>query len=816
MSFVPSFAQSRLVEGSVTSAGDGLPLPGVSVVVVGTTIGTATNMDGKYSLKLNEGQNDLQFTFIGFEPQVVKVDGKTQLNVALAELKEELDEVTVVGYGTQTKREIVGAITSIDVSELAESVPAESVESLLQGQIAGVNIQMNTGEPGAAPIIMVRGLGKISRTNSDVTSAPLFVVDNVPFISNGGDGSNVLGDIDPNDIADITVLKDASAAAIYGSRALNGVIMITTKKGKSGRPQVTISSKVGVNVPGDRLKTVGGAYERNRKIDLYNRYNPGLELPNILSDSLSSYYNNSTDWQDEKYQNSVYQSYNVAIRGAGDFGNYSISLGHYDNDGTVVNTGFKRDNLMVRNALYALNKKLSINTAVAFTRTDNSRRVSIAEPSFTSSLLAPIHSPVYAGFDQVDKSVNTNIRDRFMANLLLKYYITPALNVESKLSINFSRANESFYFPAQIVPSLNTDDNPSATEADESDGRNYMMENVLSYMKIFKEKHFLTLMAGQSMEKNELLTTYITGDKRQSFSQTVNWPQYLSEGESDYGAYGMLSFYSRATYKFKEKYIVNGTVRADGSSKFGEDNKWGIFPSIGLGYVFSNDFGLEGNEVLSFGKLRASYGVVGGQFDQNYLAQGIMQPSSTYIGGVGFTPSWQEGFRNRELTWEQAKTWNFGLNLTLFKERLDVTADVYSRTVVGNLMDIDLPNTSGYVVVFRNAADIVNNGLEITFESTNIETNNFRWETNLNFAHNSNYVKTIYGGDEDIVRDLSSIIRVGKPANGMFFFKGLGIIQGYDEIPVNPANGRPLTPVVDRIWRLESGYPKSSPAQKNQ
>lgn len=802
LSFGQAFAQSRLIKGRITGAEDDLPLPGVSVIIVGTTKGTATNMDGEYSLQVDKGEDALKFTFIGYESQEVKIGNMSQINIALSESKQQLDEVMVVGYGKQTRREVVGSIKSVNVEELAESVPAVSVESLLQGQIAGVNIQMNSGEPGASPIIMVRGLGKISRTDRDVTSAPLFVVDEVPFISNDAGGSNVLADIDPNDIANITVLKDASAAAIYGSRALNGVIMITTKKGKSGRPQVTISTKAGFNFPGSRLPTIGGSLERQRKIALYDRFDPDRELPSILSDSISPYYNNSTDWQDEKYRVSAYQSYNAAIRGAGDFGNYSISIGHLNNKGTVVNTGYQRNNIMVRNSIYALNKKLSINSAIAFTRTNNTKRVSISEPSLTSSLLAPIHSDIYKGFDEVEKSENTDIRDRFMANVLFKYYISPALNLESKLSINFSREVDSKYFPAQIVPSLDPEDYPSSTESDEFDGRNYLMENVLSYMKIFKDKHFLTLMAGQSMELNESLGTYVGGMKVQSFSQTVNWPKLISTGDSDYEAYGMLSYYSRLTYKFKEKYIFNGSIRTDGSSKFGEGNKWGVFPSIGVGYVLSHEPFLKDNPVFNFIKFRASYGVVGGQFNENYLAQGVMQSSSNYIGGTGFTPSWNKGFRNKNLTWEQSKTWNFGLDLTLFKERIDVTLDVYKRTVEGNLMDIALSNTSGYVDVFRNAADIVNQGIELTFETVNFETKNFRWETNLNFSNNDNYVKTIYGGDEDIIRDLSSIIRVGKPANGLFFFKGKGIIQGYDEIPVNPQNGRPLTGIDGETLEL--------------
>ena len=451
---LPALAQKRTVVGTVYDANDGIPLPGVSIVIPGTNDGVASDMDGNFIIRLEPNVNSLQFSFIGYETTTVNIKGKTKLKVQLKSSQEKLDEVVVVGYGKQSKKDVVGAIKKVEVAELAASIPAESVESLLQGQIAGVNIQMNSGEPGAAPIIMVRGLGKISRNSKNVTSAPLFVVDGVPFISEGDEGSNVMSDIDPNDIADITVLKDASASAIYGSRAINGVIMITTKKGKSGRPQVTLSTKLGFNIPGQRRKILGGNAERRKKVELYKRFNPELEMPMMLTDSLNPYWNNSTDWQKEKYRVSAYQDYNLAIRGAGEFGNYSISIGHYNNKGTVVNTGYKRNNFMIRNSLYALNKRLSVNSVIAFTRTNNDRRVSIAEPSLTTSLQAPISSPVYKGFGDIPDAMNKSTRDRFRANMNVKFYFTKDLNFESKLSANLSRNNSSEYYPIQIASSL--------------------------------------------------------------------------------------------------------------------------------------------------------------------------------------------------------------------------------------------------------------------------------------------------------------------------------------------------------------------------
>lgn len=787
-----AFAQKQVVKGVVNDI-NGLPIPGVNVFEQSApTNGVITGGDGSYTIAVDSQKDVLVFSFIGFDTQEVVVGKKTTINITLEEETTGLDEVVVVGYGTQSKKNISGSVGKIELSAIGESGAGESVESLLQGRLAGVNIQMNTGEPGATPVVLVRGLGTLSREDKNATSPPLFVIDGVPYITGDGSStsSNALADIDPNDIADITVLKDASSASIYGSRAINGVILVTTKRGKSGRPEIRFNGKFGANIPGQMRNTAGGALERQLKVDLYRKYNPSLELPLYLSDSLNGYWNNSTDWQKERYQVSNYQNYNFSIRGAGDFGNYSLSLGHLNNVGTVKNTGYKRSNLRLNNTLLTLKDKLSINAVVNITHTDRSRRVSAIEPSVGTSLAPNTNSALYDGLDELGKTVSNDIGDRFLGNLNLTLYPFKGIILKSALSANFGRGTENIHYPWTIVKE--DGDLKYSNYAYEGESTHYIMENTLTYSSNLKKIHNLTFLLGTSMEYYEGESQSIHNDRREAFNEIINWPVSVVDGGSGYGAYSMGSYFTRLNYTLLDRYLFSGSVRADGSSKFGEDNKWGTFPAASFGWIISNEKIFENLHFLSMAKLRLSWGESGGQFSKNYLAQGILQATSNYGGGAGFTPLWDNGYRNKQLTWEKSAMWDIGFDINLFNGRVDIQTDYYKKETQGLLMTLDLANTSGYERVYSNAADVVNEGFEFTLNTTNIDRSSFKWESNFNFATNKNYVSGIVGGDEDIIRD-GSILRVGLPSNGFFFYKSVGIIQGADEVPVNPENGKRLT-----------------------
>ncbi len=793
------WAQSRTVEGRVTGE-DGEGLPGVSVVIQSTGKGVATDIEGYYKLSLDANAKTLVFSYVGYENQTVTIGNQTVINISLASDVEQLEEVVVVGYGEQSTKDAVGSIANVKLSELSGSQVAENMESMLQGRIAGVNVQVNSGEPGAAPVVIIRGLSAVTRGGSDVVSEPLYVVDGVPILSQATSefnvtGTNVLADIDPNDIEDISVLRDASAAAIYGSRAANGVILVTTKKGKRGKPQINISSLVGLSMVPQLINTAGGTKERRQKVALYERYNPDLALPKILSDSLNPYYNNSTDWQREVYSMGRTENYNASIRGAGDFGNYSLSMGHFSNKGIAINSKFKRSNILMNSTFYGLDKRLSINSVVGVSSTDNSRRLTLAEPSFTSSLLPAPDSPILDGFSEEAKYTDKNINNRIRTNLNISYDFLKRFTFKTSGGLDYSRAMRDQKYPETIVRSSGGDAIDRTAVSSLGESQNLILENTLTYKNTFNDRHFLDILVGEGLQYSKFESTSSSGNtQEESISENVNVPQPIADGSTNYSAYAIISYFTRMNYIFDDRYLISGSLRTDGSSKFGDNNKWGLFPSGAVGWTFSNESFMKDIPFLNFGKIRASVGLSGGQFSDNYLAQGILEPTAGYGGQGGFNPVWSDGYRNAELTWEQTIMRDFGLDLELFDNRVSITADYYHKLTKGLLLTTDLPNTSGYVSIFKNAADVLNEGVEVTINTTNMQTDVFSWTTNLNFAYNNNKVVKIVGGNEDIIRDngRGTIIRVGRPLNGLFQFVSDGNYQSEEEVPVNPETGQKL------------------------
>ncbi len=791
------YAQDGILKGRVIGE-DGEGLPGVSVIL-STGTGTATDLDGNFQVSVN-GATSVSFSFVGYKTQEITIGNQSVINISLEADVGQLENVVVIGYGEQNIKDAVGSIANLKMSDIAGTQMAENMEGMLQGRIAGVNVQVNSGEPGAAPVVIIRGLAAVTRGGSDVVSEPLYVVDGIPILSQATNefnvtGTNVLADIDPNDIEDISVLRDASAAAIYGSRAANGVILVTTKKGKRGKPQINISSLVGLSIVPQLQDAAGGANERRLKVGLYEQYNPYLALPAILSDSINPYYNNSTDWQDEVYSMGNTQNYNASIRGAGDFGNYSLSMGHFSNKGIAINSEFKRSNVLMNSTFYGFDNKLSINSVIGLSTTDNSRRLSIAEPAFTSSLMPAPDSPLLNGFDDEVKYSDANVNNRIRANLNISYDFLNHLTFKTSGGIDYSRARSDKKYPEEIVRINGDDDIDRSTESKLGESQNLILENTLTYKNTFNDRHFVDVLVGQSTQYSQFESTNSSGNTQQeSISETVNSPKAIADGESNYSAYAILSYFARANYIFNERYLISGSLRTDGSSKFGDDKKWGLFPSGAIGWTFSNEPFLSNMSFLDFGKIRASVGLSGGQFTDDYLAQGILEPAASYGGQGGFTPVWTDGYRNADLTWEQTLMYDLGLDMEMFDTRVNLTVDYYHKLTQGLLLTTDLPNTSGYVTIFKNAADVLNQGVEITINTVNIQTNDFTWSTNLNFAYNRNRVTEIVGGNEDIIRDAGrgSIIRVGRPLNGLFQFISDGNYQSEEEVPVNPVNGQKL------------------------
>lgn len=794
-----------VVKGKITDQ-NGETLIGATVVVKGTTNGTVTDIDGNYTLNINEG-DVLVFSFIGFKSQEIEYTQNMNLNIKLEEDTQEIDDVVVIGYGTQIRREVTGVVSTVNMDEISETNAAESAEGMLQGRVAGVNIQLNSGEPGAKPTVVIRGLAAVSRDDGSTISEPLYVVDGVPIISRTGDefavtSTNVLADIDPSDIEDMIVLKDASAAAIYGSRAANGVILITTKKGKTGRPQININTRFGVNFVPELRDVAGGLKERQQVQHLYNLYAPADQfMPSMYTDITNPFYNNSSNWQDHLFNTSLTQAYNGSVRGAGDFGQYSVSLGFMDSEGILFNTGFERFNTMANTTFNALKGKLIVNTTLALSRTDQSKNPDNLSTGFSSLLPLP-NNPLVEGLDVYGVGNDKNINDRIRISSDATLQLIKNLNYNIRYSYEYTRAMRDIY--SEERRTLKASNSSTVGEA-----QNTLFENTLTWTPNFSDSHNISLLLGQSAEKTEQERTDVSSvAASQTMSYVVNRPKDQSIGTSNYSAATILSYFSRFNYSFRQKYMVGASIRTDGSSKFGVDNRWGVFPSVTAGWNFDSENFLKDAHWLTTGKLRGSYGVSGTTWDPAYLALGIMDGGSldqynsmlniSYGGISGFTPTWYDGFKNDDLTWVKSNMANIGIDLSLFNNRIEFIFDAYEKLTEGLLLTTALPTTSGYNQVYRNAADVLNRGLEFTVNTNTSIRNNLHWSMGLNFAYNKNRVVALPDGNADIIQvgvsgqDFGSIVRVGAPLNGFFFYESEGIYQTENSIPVNPNTGEPL------------------------
>lgn len=815
----------KALPGKVTDE-KGEILIGATVGVKGTNNITITDTEGAFELKIKPG--DVLFcSFIGYRTKEVVYRQPFDLNVILESDVQELDNVVVIGYGSRIRQEVTGSVSEVKMDKITETQVSESFESMLQGRVAGVNIQLNSGEPGATPTIVIRGLAAVSRDDASAVSEPLYVVDGVPIIARSSDefsitSTNVLADLNPGDIEDIVVLKDASAAAIYGSRAANGVILITTKKGKRGRPQISFNARTGINfVP--RLQDVaGGAKEREQVARLYDLYAPyGVYLPSMFTDVTNPFYNNASDWQGYLYNTSVTQDYNASIRGAGDFGQYSISMGHMDNKGILFNTGFKRYSTMAGTTFNALNNKLVINNTLAISRTDQTRNPDQMSTNYSTLLPLP-NSDVVKGAEVYGLGRNSNVNDRIRFSSDASLGLIKDLTYKVSLSLEYTRGMQDAFSESRRTLRAT---NSSGT----SESRNLLFQNTLNYAPKFGDGHSISFLLGQSAEKIETKRTSVNSVAASpTLSETVNWPRGNSIGSSNYTASSILSYFGRLDYSYKQKYMIGGSLRADGSSKFGQANRWGIFPSLSAGWNFAKEDIFEGMDWLVNGKVRGSYGVSGTTWSNDYLALGVMdggaldQYSSllmiSYGGISGYSPSWYDGFKNDNLTWVKSEMSNIGVDISLFRNKIEFVFDAYQKLTKGLLLTTSLPTTSGYNEVYRNAADVLNQGLEFTL-NTNVSTRaNFSWSTGLNFAYNKNRVVALPDGNADIVKvstsgqDFGSIVRTGTPLNGFFFYESQGIYQTENQIPLNPKTGTKLVglqskrlAVGDRDFKDQNG-----------
>ena len=822
-----SFAQTKTISGVVKDP-DGATLPGANVIQKGTTNGTITNANGEFSISM-PSEGVLLISFIGLEPTEISVAGKSVINVELKASSQAIDEVVAIGYQTVHKREVTASVTSIRSDDI-ENIPVTSVSSLLATQSTGIQNVTLSGAPGARGNIMIRGNTSISGDLNANTafSNPLYVIDGVQTSLEDLAGYNVsntdfLASLNPTDIESIDILKDASAAAIYGSRGANGVIIINTKKGRAmDKPEFTFTANYGFQPQPELVGMLVGTAERREKMRMINDWWLHDELqkgtvPIMLTDSINPAFNNNVDYQGMFYQTGISQRYSLSMRGGSAASNYRISMGYDNNEGVVKGTGFDRYTFSA-NINSKVGSKFTNQLTTRLTMTDqatgqgnpyqysgHTNSTLPVNPSSLNSSLFYVTDEQRASFEgelqdklNTDQTVQTTISDYMRLDLFR------GLTLNGQLSFVYSSNKKNYYEPSTI-----------RTEGDGFASyslytrRNMSSDVYLSYFKNFGD-HEVTGIAGQKIDYNRYEDMGVNAVGFGSDAIQVINGRYAKDeigGYTSLEANSLMSYFTRASYKYKKRYIIEGVFSIDGSSRFGEDVRWAKFPSISAAWILSDEpwFADVKNSFVDFAKLKFSYGINGKQFQQNYLrfgsyrlgyggqAYGANQMDvSSYAGVSGVVPNYN-AIGNNQLSWERSRQWNAGFELDMFKQRLSVTFDAYNKLTDKLFFDITFPAYSGYNTAQANVAGILNYGWESMIKwHVFPRTNKLRLELSSGLSANKNYISKLPNGNKDYTGNGYGYV-VGLPLNLYKMFINDYIIDDLEQLPVNPYTGQPLT-----------------------
>ncbi len=834
-------AQQAITISGIVSASDG-PLPGASVTVKGTQTGTATDVNGKYTLKAAKG-NILIFQSIGFTTQQITIGTNTVINVLLQSSNSQLNEVVVIGYGTQKRTNVTGAVSSLKADNLDERAITR-VDQALVGQLAGVTVKQTTGVPGKAFSVTVRGSGSISAGND-----PLYVIDGFPLspVSQGTNGSfstgNPLDNINPNDIENIEVLKDAAAAAIYGSRASNGVVLITTKRGKTGKPSISYNTYVGYNEASKKLKMLSGQQWIDRATEMINaayvlKYGASGATANdnaatrtaMNGGAFSTAYQldprwaqaghpglEYVDWQNAIERKGLMQNHQLSASGGSDAVRYFVSGNYADQNGFVKGLGYKsysaRANVEV-NA--AKNLKLGVNIAPTYSITEDPG-VEGKDNIFHQALsMSPIQEDSVGLYANIGKNAQYNWsnttnspigklqynvgetkRFRTLSTVYGEYEIVKGLNFRSSLNLDNTDNNTRGYVPyittgSQATRTFNAATNPNVTSATSGSYSSYkritfVNENTLTYNHIFNNVHNLSVLLGQSYNLDRLDQASIAsvGGYTSSVIQTLS-AAAATTGSTSSAQSVLISYFSRVQYGYKDKYLLSASLRTDGSSRFGQNNKYGVFPSASLGWRVIEEGFMKALPAVSDLKLRVSYGVNGNNNIPNYGSIATLG-SYGYVAGstqavvIGQAPN---VLANPDLKWEKSQTYDGGIDFGLFKNRITGSFDYYNKLNTQLLLNVPSLEVTGFSSYLSNAGSVRNIGEELELSSRNL-VGRFQWNTTVNMSHNANKIVSLYGNQTQIIIPnafdvTDNILRVGQPLNSIYVVKQIGILSQAD------------------------------------
>ncbi len=815
------FAQGRTITGRVTDADNGEYIPGVTVLLEGTMNGTVSDQEGKYTLNVPDEGGVLVFSFVGYETQKVTLSTKNVVYVSLKMSQEILEEVVVVGYGTEIKTKVTGSIDEVKADEIALT-PVPTLEQALQGKSAGVFIEANNGKVGGDIRIRIRGNSSINASNQ-----PLIVVDGVPINTVGvNDYFNVvlnpLNDIDFNDIESIEILKDASAAAIYGARGANGVMIITTKRGKEGEPKISLDFQYGVSKP-TRLREFLNAEEyisyytqaaiNAGEYDFANGISGYATVEEAIDDYISDVEKKfdklqgytdwrndfaNTDWQSLAFQDAVSSMVDMSVSGGTAKFQYFTSVGYSYNDGIMI--GNHGDRFNITNNLDAqLSEKLKLSTSMTISRSINNDIPD--DNSFSTPLQMVAQSPLtppqdttgeyydrpttlyYNPLIEIDNVFFESTTFRTIGNIALDYKLTKVLTLRGEAGGDITNHWQQRFYGSKSEVGLSV----GGYATNYNSGVQYFDTKALLIYDQMVGKNSFGATAGVELNTYDDYYNSVEGqgfpsDKLQTLASAAE----IVEGTSVLNYYRFLSYFTRATYDFDSRYVFAVTVRADGSSRFGENNRYGIFPSGSFGWVISNEEFLKKSKTVSLLKLRASYGITGNAGIGNFDYKGLYAIGS-YAAYSAIYPS---TIANPDLSWEKTAQANIGFDFGFYRDRLTGQIDVYQKNTTDLLLEVPIPSTTGFTVQTQNVGAMTNKGIEISVTSENF-VRDFTWSTSFNFAANRNEVTELadgqtlidYGGS-----DFMNVIMVGQP---------VGVFYGAEFAGADPDNGDGLYYVND-------------------
>ncbi|OKZ19149.1 MAG: SusC/RagA family TonB-linked outer membrane protein [Butyricimonas synergistica] len=816
-----------------------IPMPGVTIQVVGTSVGTVSINNGWFAIDLPILKGKLKFSFVGYKDQEIEFTEKTDtLHIYMKEDVSNLDEVVVRAYGSQKKREVISAISRVTAEEMKE-LPTASLVNMLQGRMAGVMVVNQSGAPGSAQMVAIRGYNSLM-TSGASDGQPLYVIDGVPMHSfvSPVSGTNTMADIDPAMIESVEVLKDAAAASIYGSRAGNGVILITTKKGRAGEAKFSANVSYSASQLMAYPEQVGGRMERiinlerlkndrgamydytTRKWswptsyeDVYEAFSGTYDgfwgnghlqqkISDYLQDSLNPYFNNSTNWWKYVYKTGKILNANLQASGGSERMQYMVGAGYYEETGIAINSSYGRYNLS-SNLTAKPTKGLDLNVRLylAYTNKDRDTRnlmshnrfeVITADPSSTSTLLSNSSEVEAEWLRNANAKKDKSDAYRAMGSVYLQYAFWKGFSLTGSASVDFSQSNSNIFSPSWL--------DASSWEENRSEGSisrsiTVLGNVLLRYNKSFKEKHNLEVLLGMDINKEQY--HYINGHGRGGPSDNIyyynpninqpiknhgygdyeNW-ESMTSYYSDFREKTMLSYFTRVGYNYKQRYLVEGTLRRDGSSTFGEDHRWATFPSVAVGWTFSEEPFMRWASWLDWGKLRASYGTSGQIFTDEYLAHGLMSvDSDAFMENNGMIPN---TMISPDLTWEKSEQYDIGLDLDMFDYRLKMKLDYYYKLTSSLIYNVELPGTILLAGArTENAMELSNEGIELELEADILRNHAVLWRTKFNISRNWNRFEKSYDG-----KDKDGLI-IGRPTSGLMVYAEDGFYDSDDEVPIN-------------------------------